>query len=110
ILNNIFFETNKFDLLPESQTELNQLIGFMKENSVISIEIVGHTDSTGDTQSNLLLSENRAKTVNDYLIDHLVPAERLSFKGYGESFPLADNSTEEGRKTNRRTEFKIIQN
>jgi outer membrane protein OmpA-like peptidoglycan-associated protein/Tol biopolymer transport system component len=109
VLNNIFFETNKFDLLPESRTELNQLIEFLKENPGISIEIGGHTDSTGDEESNLLLSENRAKTVYNYLTDNKITAERLSYKGYGESFPLTDNLTEESRKINRRTEFKIIQ-
>lgn len=108
VLNNIFFESNKFDLLPESKAELQQLIGFLKENPAISIEIGGHTDHIGDDGSNLTLSENRAKTVYNYLINNKIPAKNLSFKGYGEAQPLSDNSTEESRKNNRRTEFKII--
>ncbi|MES3019546.1 MAG: OmpA family protein [Bacteroidota bacterium] len=108
VLNNIFFETNKFDLLPESKTELGQLITFLKENSAVSIEIAGHTDNVGDDKSNQVLSESRAKTVYDYLVLNKVPASKLSFKGYGESIPVKDNLTEETRKDNRRTEFKIL--
>jgi outer membrane protein OmpA-like peptidoglycan-associated protein len=108
VLNNIFFETNKFDLLPESRTELGQLIAFLKENPGVSIEIAGHTDNVGDDSSNQALSESRAKTVFDYLVSNKVPAPKLSFKGYGESRPLNDNSSEENRKNNRRTEFRII--
>lgn len=107
VLNNIFFETNKFNLLPESRTELGQLISFLKENPGVSIEIAGHTDNVGDDNSNQSLSESRAKTVYDYLILNKVPASKLSFKGYGESKPINDNSTDENRKLNRRTEFKI---
>ncbi|MES2874744.1 MAG: OmpA family protein [Bacteroidota bacterium] len=108
VLNNIFFETNKFDLLPESRTELGQLITFLNENPGVSIEIAGHTDNIGDDSSNQALSESRAKTVYDYLVLNKVPSSKLSFKGYGEGKPLNDNSTEENRKNNRRTEFKIV--
>lgn len=108
VLNNIFFETNKFDLLPESRTELGQLITFLKENPGVSIEIAGHTDNVGDDNSNQSLSESRAKTVYDYLVLNKIPAAKLSFKGYGESKPLNDNSSDGNRKINRRTEFKII--
>jgi outer membrane protein OmpA-like peptidoglycan-associated protein len=108
VLNNIFFETNKFDLLPESKTELGQLILFLKENPAVSIEIAGHTDNIGDDKSNQVLSESRAKTVYDYLVANKVPASKLSFKGYGETMPVNDNSTDENRKINRRTEFKIL--
>jgi outer membrane protein OmpA-like peptidoglycan-associated protein/Tol biopolymer transport system component len=107
ILNNIFFENNKYDLLPESKTELQQLILFILENPTVSIEIGGHTDSIGEDESNLILSENRAKTVYDYLILNKIPLKNFSFKGYGEAQPLSDNSTEQGRKNNRRTAFKI---
>lgn len=108
VLNNIFFETNMFDLLPESKTELGQLIQFLKQNPGVSIEIAGHTDNVGDDKSNLLLSESRAKTVYDYLVQNKVPTSKLTFKGYGESMPVNDNSTEDNRKNNRRTEFKIL--
>lgn len=106
-LKNVFFETNKFSLLPESKVELQQLIQFMEENPTVSIEIGGHTDSVGDEKSNQQLSTNRAKTVYDYLITSKIPAHRLSFKGYGETVAVGDNSTEEGRQLNRRTEFKV---
>lgn len=109
VLNNIFFDSNKFDLLPESMIELEQLTQFLKMNPKVSVEIGGHTDNVGDDSSNLTLSKNRAKTVFDYLINHHIAANRLSFKGYGESQAIADNNTEEGRKLNRRTEFKITQ-
>ncbi|MHB1176871.1 MAG: OmpA family protein, partial [Daejeonella sp.] len=108
VLNNIFFETNQFDLKPESKTELNQLIHFLNANPEVSIEIAGHTDNVGDDKSNFLLSQNRSKTVYDFLRSKKILAERLSFKGYGESMPVIDNSTEENRKNNRRTEFKIL--
>jgi outer membrane protein OmpA-like peptidoglycan-associated protein len=110
VLNNIFFDTNKFNLLYESKVELQQLISFLNSNPNLSIEIGGHTDHVGDDKSNLILSENRAKTVYNYLISNKIPAQRLSYKGYGETKPIAENSTEEGRQTNRRTEFKITKN
>jgi outer membrane protein OmpA-like peptidoglycan-associated protein/tetratricopeptide (TPR) repeat protein len=107
ILNNIFFETNKYDLLPESMIELQQLILFLRENPTVSIEIGGHTDNIGEDQSNLILSRDRSKTVYEYLIKNKIPLKNLSFKGYGEDQPISDNNTEQGRKNNRRTEFKI---
>ena len=107
ILNNIFFDTNKFNLLPESKVELQELINFLTINLQTSIEIGGHTDNIGDEKLNLNLSENRAKTVFNYLVANKITPSRLSFKGYGKSKPVADNTTEEGRKNNRRTEFKI---
>jgi outer membrane protein OmpA-like peptidoglycan-associated protein len=108
VLNNIFFKTNSFDLLPESKTELGQLIKFLNENPGISIEIAGHTDDVGDDKSNLTLSENRAKTVYQYLISNKVSSSKLSYKGYGETMPVKPNDTEESRQYNRRTEFKIL--
>ncbi len=107
VLKNIFFDTNKFDLKTESKTELKKLIDFLKENPKVAIEISGHTDIVGDDQLNLVLSQNRAKSVYNYLIAHDVDAKRLSYKGYGKTSPLADNNTEEGRALNRRTEFII---
>ena len=72
------------------------------------IELGGHTDNVGSEASNQKLSEQRAKAVYDYLVQHGVPAERLTYKGYGQSQPVADNSTPEGRRQNRRTVFTII--
>lgn len=108
ILNNIFFDTNRFDLKPESMAELQKLIDFLNANPTVSIEISGHTDNVGSVQANQLLSENRAKSVYEYLINHGINSARLIYKGYGETQPVATNDTDEGRQKNRRTEFKII--
>lgn len=107
VLKNIFFDTNKFELLPESKAELLQLIKFMNENPSVSIEIAGYTDNVGEDKSNQVLSENRANTVYKYLIANKIAAARLTFKGFGENNPVASNATGEGRQQNRRTEFKI---
>jgi flagellar motor protein MotB len=107
ILNNIFFESGKFNLLPESKIELQQLIRFMKDNPSVSIEIGGHTDDIGDEKSNIELSESRARTVYEYLIGNQINSKSITYKGYGEELPINNNSTEESRKNNRRIEFKI---
>lgn len=108
ILNNIFFDTNKFDLKPESITELQQLVDFLTLNPTLHIEISGHTDDVGNDASNNTLSENRARSVYQYLISNKIAADRLVYKGYGKTQPIAPNTTDEGRQKNRRTEFKII--
>ena len=104
-LQNIFFETNKFELLPPSVIELNILVDLLKENEKVAIEIEGHTDNVGEDKLNQKLSENRAKSVYDFLINNGIDKRRLSYKGYGETKPKADNNTDEGRRENRRTEF-----
>lgn len=108
VLRNIFFDTNKSELKPESKTELNKLISFMALNPKVNIEISGFTDNVGDAKSNQILSENRAKAVQQYLIANKVAAARLTYKGYGAMQPFAPNTTDEGRSRNRRTEFKIV--
>ncbi|MDO3644102.1 OmpA family protein [Mucilaginibacter sp. L3T2-6] len=108
ILNNIFFDTNKFDLKPESITELQQLVDFLTLNPTLHIEISGHTDDVGNDALNQTLSENRAKAVYQYLIANKIAADRLVYMGYGKTQPIAPNTTDDGRKQNRRTEFKII--
>lgn len=108
VLNNVFFEVDKFDLKEESKVELDKLVAFMKTNSTIAIELGGHTDNTGIKQKNIDLSTNRAKAVYTYLVTNGIAATRLSFKGYADTQPVADNKTEAGRKLNRRTEFKVV--
>lgn len=108
VLNNVFFESGSASLREESQAELQKLVSFLNTNLTLRIEIAGHTDSAGDDKANQLLSENRAKSVYDFLISQKVPTTRLTFKGYGESKPVASNDTEDGRSKNRRTEFQII--
>ncbi|MBL0342094.1 MAG: OmpA family protein [Bacteroidetes bacterium] len=107
VLKNVFFDTNLFTLKNESFPELDKLVAFMKINPAMSVEVSGHTDSTGDKKKNQLLSENRAKSVYDYIILKGITPGRLTFKGYGDEKPVAKNDTEEGKAQNRRTEFLI---
>ncbi len=108
ILNNIFFDTNKFDLKRESLAELQKLVDFLNVNPTLKIEISGHTDNVGNDELNQTLSENRAKAVYQYLVQNGIAASRLQYKGYGKTQPIATNDSDEGRSKNRRTEFKII--
>ena len=108
ILKNVFFETNKADLRPESRGELNKLVLLLSENKDMKIEIRGHTDDVGNDANNQLLSEKRAKTVLDYLAQNGIAAERLRYKGFGKTQPISSNETENGRSINRRTEFVIL--
>lgn len=108
-LQNIFFEFDMYELLPESEAELNKLIGMLKDNPDLKICLQGHTDSQGTKEYNKELSRKRAKAVYDYLVENGIAKNRLSYKGFGESQPIADNDTEEGRAKNRRTEFVVIE-
>jgi len=110
ILKNIFFETDKYDLKPESQVELKRLIDLLIKNPELRIEISGHTDNIGTQEHNANLSLKRANAVCEYLIQHGIAENRMSFAGYGFSKPIDTNETENGRANNRRTEFKIIGN
>jgi outer membrane protein OmpA-like peptidoglycan-associated protein len=108
VLNNIFFDTDKFALKNQSKSELEKLKEFMTLNTDISIEIGGHTDNAGSSSHNQILSENRAKSVYQYLTANGVAGTRLSYKGYGDTAPIASNASETGRARNRRTEFKVV--
>ncbi len=107
VLQNVFFDTDSYELKPASQSELNKLVSFLNLNPQVNIEIGGHTDNVGSVEDNLLLSENRANSVRTFLLNAGVPQDRVTAKGYGESVPVSDNETSEGRAKNRRTEFKI---
>ena len=109
VLNNVFFDVDKFDLKKESKAELNKLYEFLSYNKEVKIEISGHTDSTGNEDHNKTLSQNRAESVVNYLINKGIDKSRLTFKGLGSDKPIADNDTEEGRKLNRRTEFMVVE-
>ena len=85
--------------------ELNKLMQLINDNPSIKIRINGYTDDIGSEADNIKLSENRARAVVDYLISKGIDAKRLASKGFGETQPIADNSTEEGKAMNRRTEF-----
>ena len=105
----IHFETGKANLEPGSIPTLHKLYDMLSDNPEIRIEIAGHTDSTGSDETNQRLSELRAESVAGWLIQNGITSTRITTKGYGESMPIADNATEDGRRQNRRTEISIIE-
>lgn len=106
-INNIFFNTAEWDLLPPSIAELTRVAKIIRRQD-LKVEISGHTDNVGDDESNLILSHNRANSVRDYLVSIGIDADLLTTKGYGESRPIATNKTPEGRQKNRRVELKFL--
>jgi len=109
-LNNVFFDFDKWDLRPESFVELDRVVTLLKENPNIVIEMSAHTDSYGSDDYNYKLSDNRAKSVREYIVSKGIPEARITSQGYGETKPVATNETDEGRQLNRRVEFKILKN
>ena len=108
-LNNILFASKSFELNDTSRIVLNSFAEFLEQNAKVKAAIHGHTDDVGNDQDNLVLSDNRAKSVYEYLQKQGIKASRLSYKGFGELKPVADNNTETGRAKNRRTEFVIVE-
>jgi len=109
VLTGVHFEFNKSILTPDSKTILDKVAASLKERPDVKVEIAGHTDSKGSDAYNLKLSDRRAAAVREYLISKGVMAENLTSKGYGESQPIADNKTDEGRAKNRRVELRRMQ-
>lgn len=107
VLHNIYFETGSAALLAASDAEISRLYSLLKENPSMHIQILGHTDNVGNDQDNMRLSLERAKSVYNALIQKGISSNRLQFLGKGESQPLVENDTNEGRQRNRRTEFVI---
>ena len=107
-LKDIFFESDKSDLLPRSFVELDKLANILRENSNLEIEIIGHTDNVGDPIYNLTLSRRRAAMVMDYLVQSGITSRRLRSNGFGDKQPIASNDVEETRQMNRRVEFRIL--
>lgn len=107
VLRNVHFDYDKATLRPESYEELDRLIALMNDFPDIKIEVYGHTDNIGSPSYNQKLSEERAKAVVDYVVSKGIARNRLSYKGFGASQPIASNETEIGRQLNRRVEFKI---
>jgi flagellar motor protein MotB len=107
VLNNIFFEFDRYELQPASYPELEKLTEFLRENPGLNVEISGHTDDTGTEQYNLDLSAKRAEAVVHYLASRDVDRSRMTFRGYGETRPVESNETEAGKAKNRRTEVRI---
>lgn len=106
-LNNIFFETGKSELKPESFPELDRVVKMLQENPQMTIEIAGHTDNVGSDADNKTLSAKRSAAVVNYLVAHGVAQSRLTSVGHGEEKPIGTNDTEQGRAMNRRVEFTI---
>lgn len=107
-LTNLFFDTGKADLRPESTPELERIYLTFVENPKLVLEIGGHTDNVGTDVANNKLSQDRADSVREYLIGKGIEPDRVQSKGYGETKPIETNDTEEGRQANRRVEFKIL--
>lgn len=108
ILNNIFFDTAKWDLKSESTVELDKLVALLKSNPDLPIEISGHTDDVGKDADNLLLSQKRARSVVDYLAQKGVNVLKIKAEGYGKIRPYLPNNSDENRKLNRRIEVKFL--
>lgn len=109
-LNNVFFDFDKWDLREESFVELDRVVKLLNENPAIEIEMSAHTDSKGSDEYNFKLSDNRAKSVRDYIVSKGIAENRISSQGYGETKPVATNDTDDGRQLNRRVEFTILKN
>jgi|GEM_PF-303699 outer membrane protein OmpA-like peptidoglycan-associated protein len=109
IIDNIYFNFDKTTLKEASFPELDRLTDLMTQNPGIKIEIIGHTDSKGSDDYNLTLSEGRAESVMQYLLDKGISEDRMQAKGLGETSPISSNDTEEGRAENRRVEFTIVE-
>lgn len=107
-LDNVHFDFGKATLRPGSFPELEELVNYMKYKETLRIEIAGHTDNVGKDADNLALSQKRADAIRNYLIKKGIPATRVVAKGYGALQPVADNSTDEGRQLNRRTEVRVL--
>ncbi len=115
-LNNVFFDFDKWDLRPESFVELDRVVKLLQENPAIEIEMSAHTDSRGSDDYNMKLSDNRARSVMEYIVSKGIASNRITSHGYGETVPVAPNANSdgsdnpEGRQLNRRVEFKILKN
>ncbi len=108
VLNNIFFDVDQYALKPKSFPELQKLIRFLNASPRLRVEISGHTDNSGSADHNRQLSEKRAQSVYNYLVQNGIDKSRLTPKGFGADKPVASNATPEGRQSNRRIEFKVI--
>jgi len=109
-LNNVFFDFDKWDLRPESFVELDRVVKLLMENPAIEIEMSAHTDNYGSDEYNYKLSDNRARSVMEYILTKGISPGRITSQGYGETMPVAPNDTPENRQLNRRVEFKILKN
>lgn len=107
-INDILFATNSYQVNDTIKAVLNEFADYLSQNPKLTVTIEGHTDNVGNPADNLILSQNRAKSIYDYIVGKGIDKSRLSFKGYGETKPIANNGTAEGKAKNRRTVFKVI--
>jgi OOP family OmpA-OmpF porin len=107
-LKSVLFQQSTYNLLPESNDELDLVVSFLKMNPKVEIELEGHTDNRGNPEHNLRLSQKRVERVKAYIVSKGVSAKRITGKGFGGSKPIADNKSEETRRLNRRVEFTIV--
>ena len=108
-LSNTLFEFDRFNLTNEAVVELDKVVKWLKDNPALKVEIEGHTDNVGTAEYNQRLSEDRAKSVYNYFVEHGVLASQLSYRGYGLTRPIAENTTAAGRQENRRVELRIME-
>jgi len=108
VLDNVYFDTGKATLKPNSHKALNDLVEVLKLKNTMVIEIQGHTDNAGNADDNLKLSQQRAESVKMFLVSKGIDAGRITAKGYGQTLPVADNGDEPGKAKNRRTSLKVI--
>ena len=107
-IENIYFDNNSYEVKGVTRQILVEFAKYLEINATLVIEINGFTDNIGDEEYNQLLSENRAKAVSALILMNGISNERVSYNGFGESYPISTNDTKKGRSKNRRTEFKII--
>jgi OOP family OmpA-OmpF porin len=108
VLENVYFESGKSSLKPNSFKALNDLVEILKIKNTMVVEIQGHTDNVGKDEENMKLSQDRADEVRKYLISKGIEAARVTSKGYGPTMPVADNANDAGKAKNRRTSLKVI--
>jgi len=101
----IHFDTGKSMIQPDSENTLKQVVALLQQNPDLKLRIEGHTDNQGNAAANQALSEKRAQAVVAWLVAQGIPANRLSAQGFGQSKPVAENSTDDGRAKNRRVEL-----
>ncbi len=109
VLHNVHFEFDKYNLLPDSKQLLRKVAKSLSDQPLLKVQVAGHTDSLGSDQYNQVLSERRAASVRAFLVSEGVPAANIQSIGYGESRPVAENSSEEGRAMNRRVEIHLLE-
>jgi outer membrane protein OmpA-like peptidoglycan-associated protein len=107
-LDTIYFDKSSYDLLPESRIPLDQIVSYLKKNPNIQMKIIGHTDLNGNFEDNMVLSQNRSKSVAAYLIEKGIGKNRLHTEGRGSKEPIFQEKDDEASKRNRRTEFEVI--